>query len=146
MRRLVAVLVIVGIWVFGLIAFADRVIESTPAIEPDEPSEAIVVLTGKSDMRIREGMRLLERRKGKRLLISGVNREATRAQVLSVAEGSKALYDCCVDLGYEAENTVGNAVEISNWAKAKDFDDLIVVTSDITCRAPCLNCAEPCRA
>lgn len=130
MRRLVAVVLVVGLWLAGLYAFADRVIHSTPADEPDDAADAIVVLTGASDMRIKEGMRLLERRKGARMLISGVNREVKREELLPVTEGSKKLYECCVDLGYEAQTTLGNAYEVAEWAKAKGFDDLIVVTSD----------------
>ena len=130
MRSLIALAVVLLIWGIGLFIFADRVIESTPAVEPDMAADAIVALTGKSDMRIKEGMRLLERRKGKRLLISGVNVKAKRKDIQAIAEGSTAQFDCCVILGYEAENTVGNAQEIANWATPLKYNDLIVVTSD----------------
>lgn len=130
MRSLIAFLVVVLLWAAGLLVFADRVIESTPAIEPEEPADAIVVLTGASDMRLKEGMRLLERRKGERLFISGVNREVKRPELMDVTEGSRRLYECCVDLGYQAENTVQNAREIAEWARGHDFNTLIVVTSD----------------
>ncbi len=130
MRTLIALGVVVLLWLAGLLVFADRVIESTPAVEPDAPADAIVVLTGASDMRLKEGMRLLDRRKGQRLLISGVNREVKRTELMNVTEGSKRLFECCVDLGYEAENTVGNAREIADWARGHDFYNLIVVTSD----------------
>ncbi len=130
MRTLIALGVVVLLWLAGLLVFADRVIESTPAVEPDQPADAIVVLTGASDMRLKEGMRLLDRRMGQRLFISGVNREVKRSELQGVTEGSKRLYECCVDLGYEAENTVGNAREIADWARGHDFYTLIVVTSD----------------
>ena len=130
MRTLIAIAVVVCLWLAGLLVFADRVIDSTPAAEPAETADAIVVLTGASDLRLKEGMRLLERRKGQRLFISGVNPEVTRAQLRDVTEGSKKLYDCCVDLGFQAENTVGNAREIADWARGHDFYNLIVVTSD----------------
>lgn len=130
MRSLIAVGVVVLLWGAGLLVFADRVVESTPAVEPDQPADAIVVLTGASDMRLKEGMRLLDRRKGQRLFISGVNREVKRNELQGVTEGSKRLFACCVDLGYEAENTVGNAREIADWARGHDFYTLIVVTSD----------------
>jgi len=129
-RSLIAIGVIVLLWALGLILFANRVVESTPAIEPDQPADAVVVLTGASDARLREGMRLLELRKGNRMLISGVNPEVKRSELLKLTEGSKRLYDCCVDLGFQAENTVGNAREIADWARAHDFYNLIVVTSD----------------
>ena len=130
MRSLIAIGVIVLLWALGLILFANRVVESTPAIEPEQPADAVVVLTGASDARLREGMRLLELRKGNRMLISGVNPEVKRSELLKLTEGSKRLYDCCVDLGFQAENTVGNAREIADWARAHDFYNLIVVTSD----------------
>ncbi len=130
MRTLIAIAVVVALWLAGLLVFADRVIDSTPAAEPADSADAIVVLTGASDLRLKEGMRLLERRKGTRLFISGVNPEVTRAQLRDVTEGSKKLYDCCVDLGFQAENTVGNAREIADWARGHDFYNLIVVTSD----------------
>ncbi len=130
MRSLIAIGVIVLLWALGLVLFADRVVESTPAAEPDQPADAVVVLTGASDARLREGMRLLELRKGARMLISGVNPEVKRGELLKLTEGSKRLYDCCVDLGFQAENTVGNAREIADWARAHDFYTLIVVTSD----------------
>src|SRR5690606_7359360 len=38
--------------------------------------------------------------------------------------------DCCVDLGFDAEDTLGNAQEIAAWVDAKGYDSLIVVTSD----------------
>ena len=130
MRSLIAIGVIVLLWALGLILFANRVVESTPAMEPEQPADAVVVLTGASDARLREGMRLLELRKGNRMLISGVNPEVKRSELLKLTEGSKRLYDCCVDLGFQAENTVGNAREIADWARAHDFYNLIVVTSD----------------
>jgi uncharacterized SAM-binding protein YcdF (DUF218 family) len=50
---------------------------------------------------------------------------------LRVASGSvRRLYDCCVDLGFTAADTVGNARETAEWAKAMRFSSLIIVTSD----------------
>jgi uncharacterized SAM-binding protein YcdF (DUF218 family) len=130
LRRLMGLGIVILIWLIGLFVFADRVVDSTPALEPQSPSDAIVVLTGASDKRLREAMRLLERRQGERLLISGVDPKVTRSELLEVIDGSKRLFDCCVDLGFEAMNTVGNAKEIGAWARARGYKSLIVVTSD----------------
>lgn len=129
MRSLAFIIVVAALWVIGLLAFADRVQRSTPAIEPAQ-ADAIVVLTGASDDRIEAGMRLLQNGKGSRLLVSGVNREVTREELKAVTPGPDRLFDCCVDLGFDAEDTLGNAQEIAAWVEAKDFDSLIVVTSD----------------
>lgn len=129
MRTLAALFVVLLIWVVGLVAFGQRVERSTPPVEPPV-ADAVVALTGASDLRLEAAARLLERGKGKRLLISGVNREASRDDILEVSRAVKPIYDCCVDLGYAAADTVGNAEEIAEWARGKSFTRLIVVTSD----------------
>lgn len=129
-RGLIAICLIVGIWLAGFVVFVDRVVDSTPSIEPSEKHDGIVVLTGASNERLSEGMELLERRKAKRMLISGVNEKVKRHELMELTKGSKRLYNCCVDLGYEAQTTLGNALEIGKWAKDHDYKTLIVVTSD----------------
>jgi len=129
LRVLALVLILALIWLLGLVAFAQRIARLVPAREPPV-AEAVVALTGASDLRLEAAVRLLERGKGRRLLISGVNREASRADILEVTRAAKPVYDCCVDLGYAAADTVGNAREIARWARGKGFDRLIVVTAD----------------
>jgi uncharacterized SAM-binding protein YcdF (DUF218 family) len=130
LRTLAALLVIGLIWVAGLFAFAGRVQRSTPSPEP-AAADGIVALTGaNSNERIAAAVQLLADHRGHRVLVSGVNREVSREQ-LRVASGSvRRLYDCCVDLGFTAADTVGNARETAEWAKAMRFSSLIVVTSD----------------
>ncbi|WP_396595181.1 YdcF family protein [Brevundimonas sp. R86498] len=121
---------IVGlIWLVGLFAFADRVRGFTPAPEPGR-ADGIVALTGPSAERVNAAIRLLEQDKGERVLISGVNREVRRQELRELTPGSSRLFNCCVDLGFEAEDTGGNAREIAAWAEDKGYDSLIVVTSD----------------
>jgi uncharacterized SAM-binding protein YcdF (DUF218 family) len=68
--------------------------------------------------------RALEDGKGQRLLISGVNREATRADVQTVTKaGQEPIYDCCVDLGFTAADTIGNARETAEWAHGKGYTE-----------------------
>ena len=129
MKSLAALLILVMIWAVGLWAFASRVDHSTPAPEP-EAAEGIVALTGASVIRLEEATRLLENGKGKRLLVSGVNRQASRDDILGVTKAGKNLYDCCVDLGFMAADTVGNAKETAEWARAKGYRRLILVTAD----------------
>ena len=89
-----------------------------------------MALTGPSAERVNVAVRLLEQGKGRRLLISGVNREVRRQELRALTPGSNRLFNCCVDLGFEAEDTSGNAREIAAWARTKGYDSLIVVTSD----------------
>ncbi len=129
MKFLALVGIVALIWLVGLFAFADRVRGFTPAPEPAR-ADGIVALTGPSAERVNAAIRLLEQDKGERVLISGVNREVRRQELRELTPGSNRLFNCCVDLGFEAETTNGNAQEIAAWARAKGYDSLIVVTSD----------------
>jgi len=129
MKFLTFIAILVLIWLIGLFAFADRVRGYAPAAEPAR-ADAIVALTGPSAERVNAAVRLLEQDKGQRVLISGVNREVRRQELRALTPGSTRLFNCCVDLGFEARDTVGNAQEIAAWADSKGYDSLIVVTSD----------------
>jgi uncharacterized SAM-binding protein YcdF (DUF218 family) len=129
MKSLGLLLLLVLIWGAGLFAFAYRVAQSTPAPDPPK-ADAIVVLTGASTLRLEAGAELLEDGLGKRLLISGVNREATRKQVRDTVASAGRKFDCCVDLGFKAENTQGNARETAAWVAFHKYRTLIVVTAD----------------
>jgi uncharacterized SAM-binding protein YcdF (DUF218 family) len=130
MKSIAAFLVLVLIWFSGLGAYASRVQQSTPAPLP-KPAEGIVILTGAgSNQRLAAAIGLLEDGYGQRVLVSGVNREATREDIRNVSRAVRRLYDCCVDLGFTAADTVGNARETAEWAKAMRYSSLIVVTTD----------------
>lgn len=129
MKFLALVGIVALIWLVGLFAFAERVRSFTPAPEPDR-ADAIVALTGPSAERVNAALRLLEQDKGDRVLISGVNREVRRQELRELTPGSNRMFNCCVDLGFEAQDTGGNAQEIAAWTRSKGYDSLIVVTSD----------------
>ncbi len=121
-----AAAVLIVILLIGLIAFAQH-IERAP-VEP-KAADGIVVLTG-GTARIDHALRLLAEKKGKRLLISGVNPATTKRQLTALSEQDQALFACCVDLDRRAQNTVGNAEETRDWAMENNFASLIVVTSN----------------
>ena len=129
MKGVVLLLVAAAIWAAGLLAFADRVVRLTPTEEP-AAADGIVALTGGSDLRLEAASRLLENGKGQRLLVSGVNRAATRQDILGVTGAAKPIFDCCVDLGFTAADTVGNARETAEWARSLGYRSLILVTAD----------------
>jgi uncharacterized SAM-binding protein YcdF (DUF218 family) len=129
-KSFAAFLVVALIWASGLFAFAARVQQSTPMPDP-APADGIVVLTGaNSNERIAAATDLLAERLGRRVLVSGVNREVTREQLRKASGTVRRLYDCCVDLGFTAVDTVGNARETAEWARTMRFKSLIVVTTD----------------
>jgi uncharacterized SAM-binding protein YcdF (DUF218 family) len=129
MKTLAILLLIALLWGVGLLAFGDRVAKSTPAPEP-AAADGIVALTGASSQRIEAAIRLLELGKGKRLLISGVNREVRPNELRDISRSAGRAYDCCVDLGFKAVDTQGNARETAEWVASHGFRSVIVVTSD----------------
>lgn len=92
------------------------------------PSESgIAVLTG-GKHRISKGLELLEQGKGKRLLISGVQK-GVRLDEIAEREKVHLYDDMPVDLGYEATTTEENAKEITAWADKYKIKTIYAVTS-----------------
>lgn len=126
-RTLVAVAALAAAaLVFGFVLFATAV--TRDRAEQTDKADGIVVLTG-GETRIQAGAQLLVEGRAKRLLISGVNRRVGREEVKRIAGLKNDLFTCCVDLGYEALDTVGNADETRTWANSNGYTRLIVVTS-----------------
>jgi uncharacterized SAM-binding protein YcdF (DUF218 family) len=113
-------------YLIGLIGFIQSLEKKAPAALA--PADGIVVLTGTPE-RLSEAMGLLDSGKAKRLLVSGVNPEVTREELRAALKADQALFDCCVDLDWRAENTIGNAIETATWAQENAMQRLIVVTS-----------------
>lgn len=129
MRPLIMWAAIIALVAFiaGFWSFAENVREE--AREPPH-AQAIVALTGGSLERLSTGVRLLEQRKGERLLISGVNRIVTDAELYEVLNVNGELGECCIDIGRGAEDTLGNASETAAWAREHRYTDIILVTDD----------------
>lgn len=125
-RRTVVFLVALGAFGVGFVLFAREAarFETLAAARAD----GVVVLTGGGD-RIDIGAQLVAQERGQRLLISGVNERVTREDMLARYPQLRAIADCCVDLGYRAVNTVGNALEARDWAARRGYKSLIIVTA-----------------
>ncbi len=91
--------------------------------------DGIVVLTGKGGGRLEAGALLLANGYGERLLISGVNPANDAEKIRSLLKLEDKIFTCCVDLDYEAENTVDNGRQTANWARALGYENIILVTS-----------------
>ena len=111
----------------GFVIFASSITRYVAAAGSGR-ADGIVVLTG-GEHRLSEAARLLAEGRGKRLLISGANRMATREDLFRKSGLSPTLFDCCVDIGYDALTTSGNALETKAWATVRGYARLILVTS-----------------
>ena len=132
---LLVLFIIGGAAVGGFLNFVHEVQSLPERSAADAPAgDAVVVLTG-GPRRIDAGLELLGAAKGARLLISGVNPVTSAGAIQRTAGagdvGERArLFRCCIDLGREALDTVGNASEARDWIRARGFADVHVVTAD----------------
>lgn len=128
LRRLILlVAILVGAWGLGLFLFA----ASLPRQAPDDgiTTDGIVVLTGGSE-RLSVGFDLLRAGKGRKLFISGVYRGVEVRELLALSSKSGNDLECCVRLGYDADDTEGNAVETARWMAEEGFTSLRLVTAN----------------
>ncbi|MCF3641012.1 YdcF family protein [Rhizobium sp. TRM95111] len=132
LRRLVRVflsvmLLCLAIVVGGFLYFAETVASMQP---PDDPkADAIVVLTG-GFQRIDQAIELLDKGVGQRLLISGVHPTTSSTQIRKFTQSSSSLFECCIDIGYDALDTIGNANETAKWISDHGYRHVLVVTNN----------------
>lgn len=132
LRRSIRVLGAISILCLGIVfaaflRFADSVVSLAPPVDPK--ADAIVVLTG-GYQRIDQAVNLLETGAGSRLLISGVHPGTSAARISKLTKSSSALFSCCVDIGYQALDTIGNAAETALWISDHGYRSVLVVTNN----------------
>ena len=120
------ILAIAVIWLGGLVWYASLI--PRPNAPSLVKSQAIVVLTGGSD-RMSEGLRLLEGGLAQKLFISGVYHRVEVKELMRVAKKNPKELECCIELGYTADNTTGNACETAAWMEKVRFRSLRLVTA-----------------
>ena len=136
MRRFAVLLVFAAAaWLMSFIAFVSSIPDKSPVNL--RATDGIVVLTG-GRSRLDEAFALLAAGHSGRLLISGVNARTNDPDLKEAldlrGQTDAELFDCCIDVGREAQDTVGNAQEIAAWARRYGYHSLRVVTSDFHIR------------
>ncbi len=92
-------------------------------------TDAVVVLTGGSG-RIAGAISLLQAGLADRIFISGVNPETESPELARLNGQSAELFKCCVIVGHQAANTIGNATESAQWIRSRNYHSLRLVTSN----------------
>ena len=126
--RLLLMAVSVGslVWASGLYRFSQLIPQPLP--DNQVATDAIVVLTGGAG-RVGEGLSLLERSLAKKLFVSGVYRGVDVQELLKVARRAPGNLECCIALGYAADNTRGNARETADWMRRENISSIRIVTA-----------------
>ena len=112
---------------FDLLIFVGKI-----PIAPDSKdynTDAVVVLTGGTD-RLEKGLDLLSQKMAKKLLVSGVYRGVDVRRLLKLSQRKPEELLCCIELGYNAESTRGNAEETKKWVKIENIQSLRLVTAN----------------
>ena len=112
-------------YVAGFLMFVNEIAKPPT---PPAPADGVVALTG-GPLRLEAAAALLEKKTAKRLLITGVAASATKPELKHLVHGG-ARFDCCADLGFFATDTHGNAEETADWARARNYKSLIIVTTN----------------
>ena len=125
--RAAAIPAVLGaLWLGGLAWFATAI--PSEIADPDSETDAIVVLTGGS-LRVQSGLTLLAAGKAKKLFVSGVYHGTDVAALLRAQRQSPDPVSCCIVLGHEADNTLGNALETAQWMHQEGYRSLRLVTA-----------------
>ena len=112
----------------GYVWFSFRVSDQAYLNFPDK-ADGIVVLTGDAG-RLETAFDLMDAKRAKRLLISGVHRDTSRLAILNAIGRERNQHECCVDLDHVAMDTAGNAKQTAKWASQHHYDKLIIVSSN----------------
>jgi uncharacterized SAM-binding protein YcdF (DUF218 family) len=124
---LAGLLLAAALWGGGLVWFAGAI--PTTVADADTPTDAVVVLTG-GRQRLESGLRLITDGKARKLFVSGVNPSVDLHELLRVFSPHVPEWvACCVVLGYEADNTAGNAHETAAWMRREGYGSLRLVTA-----------------
>jgi len=113
-------------WAYGLVCFSQRIPERVT--DERTHTDAIVVLTGGSE-RLEVGVGLYLAAMGEKLFISGVNARVQASDILPEGRLTQEKMHCCIELGYEASNTIGNARETASWVRKEKLQSLRLVTA-----------------
>ena len=92
-------------------------------------TDAIVVPTGAKG-RIDRGLELMREGMAKRMLISGADLDVRPGELAAAYGVPRALFACCIDLGYEAVDTRSNGEETAAWVRKHGYRSVRLVTSD----------------
>lgn len=115
------------LWALGWMWFATTIALAKPD-QPNIKTDAIIVLTG-GNGRINAGLDLLATGAAPKLFISGVNKDVRDSDIFRSWKNPVSPQPCCISLGYDAIDTVGNAAETKAWVAEHDIKSIRLVTS-----------------
>lgn len=118
----------IGLWVSGFVVFTTSIyFMSEPKLK--DTIDGAIVLTGGSN-RVSKGLDLLAEKKIKNLLVSGVHKDVEIQDIMKLWGKTDGAPPCCITLGREAGNTIGNAQEARKWIEYSDIEAVYLITAN----------------
>lgn len=114
------------IWLGGFLDFVGKLPDDVN--QSGDSADAIVVLTG-GTARLDEGVGLLLAGRAGELLVTGVDPATTAEALQARSQAAPEKFECCISLGHEAQDTMGNAREAAAWMRKAGHGSLLLVTA-----------------
>ncbi|MGB3722527.1 MAG: YdcF family protein [Pacificimonas sp.] len=119
---------IIGVFLIWVLGFVWFMLALPGPADEDVKTDGIVVLTG-GPGRLARGVALIGEGRAARLLVSGVDPAVKPGELAEELDAEARLFDCCIDLGKRAADTAGNGTETAEWATARGYTSLRVITA-----------------
>ncbi len=116
------------LWGLGFIIFTASIYYMDEPHNTDKVDGAIV-LTGGTN-RVSKGLDLLADGRISSLLVSGVHKDVDIKDIMTLWGKTKNAPTCCITLGREAGNTIGNATEAKKWIDHEQLKKVYIITAN----------------
>ena len=113
------------IWFIGLLFFVSKIPEH--GNQDNNVAEAAIVLTG-GEKRILEGVTLLQQHVVTKLFITGVDYKVRHKKEIPFLDDLHKMDN--IEIGKEATNTTGNALEARDWIRKNNIHTIKIVTAN----------------
>lgn len=116
------------LWGTGFVIFTAAIYYMNEPVT-DEMVDGAIVLTGGTN-RVEKGLDLLAEQKITNLLVSGVHKDVEIKDIMALWGKKENVPPCCITLGREAGNTIGNAQEAKKWIDHGELKKVYLITAN----------------
>lgn len=128
MISIITICIPVLLWGTGFVMFTAAIYYMSEPQNTDKIDGAIV-LTGGTN-RVSKGLDLLADGRITHLLVSGVHKDVEIKDIMTIWGKKKNVPPCCITLGREAGNTIGNATEAKKWIESEKLEKVYIITAN----------------
>lgn len=121
-------LYLASFWLLGFAFYYSQIASPRSPFEVPK-AETIVVLTGGAG-RIEAGLELLKLGVSPQMFISGVHPSVSSDDLSHRVADVAPLFECCITLGHQAIDTLGNAVETATWVNETNVRSILLISAD----------------